>query len=131
MSGQPRPRLKRSKKEGLLKQSQGKPTEESIGQCNSVDFCHCRVVDEIRVNEKENRHIHRLSSVESLLLKAEALDFAKVRGDLRRRDAVRSNTNNILAALICRRIEGKCSFSRQNTDLSLLRGELPRHDVGH
>lgn len=87
-------------------------TEKGIRQRDSVDFRHGRVVNEIRVNEKEYGHVHRLPSIESLLFEAKALDLTEVGCNLRRCDAVCSHPDDIFVALVSSCVEGQCSFPR-------------------
>ena len=75
-------------------------TEERIGQCDRIYFCHRRIIDKVGINEEENRHIDRLASVESLLFEAKALNFTEIRRHLRRGDTIRSDPNDILGALV-------------------------------
>lgn len=119
--------LKRSVHEELI--LCGRHTEERIRQRDRIYFCHCRIVDKVRVNEEENGHIDSLPSVEPLLLEAKALDFAEIWGHLRWRNAICSDPNDVLSALICCRIKRKRCLTRQDPDLSLLWCEFPGHHV--
>lgn len=100
-------------------------TEKCIGQRNSINALHGRVLRKIGVDKEENRHIHRLPSVELLLLETETLNLAEVRRYLTRSHTVGRNAYDVRGALVGRRVECKRSLSGKNTDLSLLRGELP------
>src|SRR6266496_1584611 len=71
-------------------------TEKRITQRNLLNSLHIRIVHKIRINIEENRHIHRLPSVQSLFLKAEALNLAKIRSNLSWRNTIRRYPNNIL-----------------------------------
>lgn len=115
---------------GQFKQG-GAPTEKSVTQSDSINLVHRGVVDEVGIDEEEDRHIHRLSSIKPLLLKAEALDFAEVGCDLPGRDAIGGHPDDVLVALVRCREECQCRLARQNTDFPLLRSELPWHDVRH
>ena len=104
-------------------------TEKGIAQSDGINLVHRRVIDEVWIDEKENWHIHRLSSIEPLLLKAKALDFAKVGCHLPRRDAVGGHADDVLVALVRCCEECQCCLPRQDANLPLLRSELPWHDV--
>lgn len=106
-------------------------TEESIRQSDGVDALHGRIFHKIRVNEEEHRHINRLSSIQFLLFKAEALYLAEIWGDLTRSNTVCCNTDNVRRAFICRGIKSKCRLTGQHTDFTLLWCKFPRKDVWH
>lgn len=88
-----------------------KLTEEGVRQCNRINALHSRIRSEIWVNEEENRHIHRLASIELLLLKAEALDLAEIRCNLAGSHTVCRNSDDIVGALIGCSVEGQCSLA--------------------
>lgn len=106
-------------------------TEESIIQRNSINPPHTRIPQKLRINIKENRHIHRLPLIQPLLLKAKTLYLAKIRRHLRRRHTIRRDADNILLFTLVRgSIEGERGLAGEDADLALLRGELPGQDVG-
>ena len=106
-------------------------TEECIRQRDCIYFCHRRIIDEVWIDEEENRHINSLASVEPLLLETKALDLAEIRSHLCWSDTVGSDSNNVFRALIRCREERKRCLPWQNSDLSLLWGEFPRHYIRH
>ena len=108
----------------------GGRTEESIAQSDSVDFVHRGVIVEVRVNEEEDWHIHRLSSIKPLLLETEALDFAEIGRHLSGCDAIGSHPYDVLVALVRCREKCQCRLPRQHTNLPLLWSKFPGHDVG-
>ena len=69
--------------------------EERIAQCDSLNALHTRILCKLRVNIKEDWHVHRFASIQSLLLKAETLDLAKVWSDLSWCDRICSYANDI------------------------------------
>ena len=91
---------------------------------------HRRIITKLRINIKENRHIHRLARIQPLLLKAKTLNLAKILRDLARRHAVRCNPDNILAALVGRGVEGQCGFAGEHAHFTLLGLEAPGEHVG-
>lgn len=104
-----------------------KLTKESITQGYRVNAPHIYVSRKFRVDIEEDRHVDRLAGIKPLLLEAEALDLAEIRRDLTRRDAVRSDPNDVVRLRIVRcGVEGKRGFTGQDTHFALLRGEFPR-----
>lgn len=108
-----------------------KLTEKRIAKRDLVDASHVHVVEQVRVEVEEDGHVDRLAGVEPLLLEAEALDLAKVRGRLAGRDAVRGDADYVLVRLVGGRVERERRLPGQHADLALLRGELPGQRVGH
>lgn len=86
-------------------------TKEGIRQCDRINALHVRIRCKVGINVEKDRHIHRLSSIEFLFLKAEALNFAKVWSDLTGRDTVRCDTDDIIRALIRSGVERQCSLT--------------------
>lgn len=105
--------------------------EKSITQRQLLNASHIRIIHKIRIDIEEHWHVHRLPSIQPLLLKAETLDLAEVRCDLARRDAVCRHPNDILVTLIRSRVERKRRLAGENLHLALLRYEFPRQHVGH
>lgn len=81
-------------------------TEKSVRQGNRINPLHIRIRRKIRINEEENRHIHRLPRIKLLLLKAEALNLAEIRRHLSRRHAICCDSNDIRRTLVRRGVEG-------------------------
>lgn len=106
-------------------------TEKCVVERNCFHTLHVQIIQQVRIQVKEHRHIHRLSSIQSLLLKAEALNLAKVRGTLSRGDTVCRNTNDVLVASVGGLVEGKGSFAGENTNFALLGDEFPGKLIGH
>jgi len=52
--------------------------EKSIGEKNSINILHFRVIRELWVNVEKDGEFHSLTRIESLLLEAETLDFIKI-----------------------------------------------------
>jgi hypothetical protein len=105
--------------------------EESITQRNRFNPLHIRIHNKLRVNVKENRHIHCLASIQPLLLETKALNLAKVRCHLARRHTVGCDADNVFAGLVGRSVEGERGFARQDANFALLRCEFPWQHVGH
>lgn len=103
--------------------------EERVTQRHSLNPLHVDVVHKVGVNIKENGHVHRLARIQPLLLKAKALDLAKIRRHLPRRDRVRGHSNDVLVRLVGRGVEGECGFAREHAHFALLGNELPGQDV--
>lgn len=82
-----------------------KRTEKSIRQRNRINIPHTRILRKIRINKKENRHIHGLARIQLLLLKAKTLNLTKIGGYLCRRNAVGCDTNDIVGPFVCGCIE--------------------------
>lgn len=105
-------------------------TEKGIVESDRIDALHGRIFQKIWIDIEEHWHVHGLPLVQSLLLEAKALNLAKVRRNLCRRNTVGCDSNDVLIlTLICRSVESQCCFSRQNSHFSLLRSELPRQDI--
>ena len=104
-------------------------TEERVRQCDRIYFCHRRIVDKVRIDEEEDRHVDSLPCVKPLLFEAKALNFAEIWRHLCRSNTVGSNPNNVLGTLVRCRIKGERCLSRQDSDLSLLWCKLPGHYV--
>lgn len=109
----------------------GKLTKERIAQRHLLNAPHVRIIDKVRVDVEEHRHIHRLARIQPLLLKAEALDLAEIRRNLARRHAVCRYPDDILVALVRRRVERQRRLAWEHLDLALLRREFPREYVRH
>lgn len=105
-------------------------TEERITQCHCLNTLHVHVVEQIRIQVEEYRHIHGLSRIETLLFETEALDLAEIRRTLRGRHTVGGHSNDILVALVGRLVECERSLARKNTDFALLRDKLPGENIG-
>ena len=103
--------------------------EERVTQRHSLNPLHIDIVHKVRVDIKENRHVHRLARIQPLLLKAKALNLAEIRRHLPRRDRVRGHTNDVLVRLVGRGVEGECGFAREHAHFALLGNELPGQDV--
>jgi hypothetical protein len=86
--------------------------EKRITQRHCLDPLHIRVHDKLGINVKEHRHVHRLARIQSLLLKAKALDLAEIWRYLARRHAVCCYANDIFGRLIGRGVESQCRFAR-------------------
>lgn len=110
-------------------ENHGRHTEKRIRQCDCIYFCHRGIVDKVRIDEEENRHINSFPGVEPLLFEAKALNFAKIRRHLRWSNTIGSDPNNVLGALVRCRIKSERCFPRQNSDFSLLWCELPGHYI--
>ncbi len=107
----------------------GQLTEERVRQGNGIDLGHRGIVDEVRINEKEDWHVNRLSSIQSLFFKTKALYLAKIRCHLGRRNTVGRHPNDILGALVRSRVKCQRGLPRQDSDLSLLWRKLPWHHI--
>lgn len=105
--------------------------KKRIAQRNLLNPPHIWVIRKIRIDIKEHRHIHRLPSIQPLLLEAKTLNLREILRHLSRRHAIRRHPNDILIRLICRGIERQCSLTRQDFHLALLRREFPGQDVGY
>ena len=81
------------------------PTEKRVTQRNLLNPPHVRIIHKIRINIKENRHIHRLPSIQPLLLETKTLNLAEVRCNLARRHTIRRHPNYILIRHIRRCVE--------------------------
>lgn len=79
---------------------QSRLTEKGITQGNLLNPLHTRIRHKVRINIEEDRHVNRLSSIQSLLLKAKALNLAKVRRHLPRRHAIRCHTYDIVFTVV-------------------------------
>lgn len=104
--------------------------EERIIQRDRLNAPHIRVIHKIRVNVKEHGHIHRLTSIQPLLLKAETLNLAEIWRYLARTDRICGYANDVGVRVVGRGVEGEGCFAREDADFALLRGELPGEDVG-
>ena len=62
--------------------------KECIAECDFVCVLQEWIRLVVRVDIEENRHVHLLSRVQSLLFKAEALDLIEVCSSLERNDIV-------------------------------------------
>lgn len=89
----------------LEEMGRGLLTKERIRQSNGIDLGHCGIVDEVRINEEEDRHVDRLASIQSLFFKTKALYLAKVGGHLGRRNTVGRHPNDILGAFVRSRVK--------------------------
>lgn len=114
-----------------LPHSKKRLTEEGIAQRHLLNPLHVRVIHKLRINVEEHRHIHRLPSIQSLLLETETLDLAEMRRHLPRCHAVRRYPNDILRRLIRRRVERQRRLTRQNPHFTLLWCEAPGEHVGN
>lgn len=74
-------------------------------QRHRLNLANGRIVHKFWINIEEHRHVHRLTRLQPLLLKAKALDLAEIRRNIPRRDGVRRHANQILGALILRLVE--------------------------
>lgn len=70
-------------------------TKECIVQSDSLNTPHIRILDEFRINVKEDGHIDRLAFIESLLLETKALNLTEIWRHLRRRDAIRCDSDDV------------------------------------
>jgi hypothetical protein len=52
--------------------------EEGVGERDDVRVVHGLVLEDLRVDEEEDRHVDLLVSAEPLLLEAEALNLVKI-----------------------------------------------------
>lgn len=126
-------------------------TEEGIWKSDCLNSLHLRIFKEIRIYEKENRHIHLFSCIQFLLcfyfllatwlqpitiiiseptFKAKTLYLWKIRRHLSRGYAICSNTNDILLTQVLGLIECQSRLARKHPDLALLRGEFPLKHIG-
>ena len=108
-----------------------KLTEERIVQRHRLNLPHNRIINKLRINIKKHRHIHRLPRRQPLLLKAKALDLAKVGRDLPGRDAVRRHADDVVRPRVGRGEEGQRRLARQHAHLALLRRERPGQHARH
>ena len=104
-------------------------TEECIRQSNGIDPCHSRIINKIRVNKEEHRHIYRFPRVQSLFLKTKTLYLAEIGRYLSGRHAVRGHTDNVFVTFVRRCVEGQGGFAGEDANFALLRGEFPGEDV--
>ena len=100
--------------------------EKRVAQCDSLNALHTRILCKLRVNIKEDWHVHRFASIQSLLLKAETLDLAKVWGDLSRCHGVGGHANNVFWRFVGCSVESEGGLAGEDSDFALLRNELPR-----
>lgn len=103
--------------------------EEGIRQCDLHNTLHRWVITELRINIKENRHIHRLPRIQPLFLKTKTLDLRKVLRDLARGDGVGSYADDVFGGLVCGGVEGEGGFPREDAHFALLGLEGPGKDV--
>lgn len=108
---------------------QRKPTKKRIRQSNSLNPLHIQIIQQIRIQVKENRHIHRLPRIQPLLLKAETLNLAEIRRDLCRRNAVRRHPDNVLITIIRSRVKRQRRLPGEHAHLALLGCEFPGQHV--
>jgi hypothetical protein len=106
-------------------------TEESVIQRDGLDPLHVEVVQQVWIEVKEDGHVDCLARVQSLFLEAEALNLAKVRRALRRRDTVGRYADDVLVAVVGGLVKSECGLARQNPYFALLRDKLPRQRVGY
>lgn len=99
--------------------------KKCIVQRNCGNVFHAWVVDKAWIDVEEDGHVDRFALVQSLLLEAEALDFAEVRGDLARGDAVRSHADDVLVALVGSSVECQSRLARKDAHLALLGHKFP------
>lgn len=99
--------------------------EERIAQCNQIDLSHSRIIANVRVNEEEYRHIDRFSSIQFLFIEAETLNFGEIRRCDIGCDIVRRDADDVFFTQIGGGVESKRRFAGKNSDLPLLRRELP------
>lgn len=104
--------------------------EKRITQRNLINPPHIQIIQQIRVQVEENRHIDRLSGIQPLLLEAETLYLAEVRSHLRGCHAVGRDTDDVGIAPVRRGVEGESGFAGEHAYFALLRHEFPRQDVG-
>lgn len=104
--------------------------EKRVTQRHSLNPLHIRIGNELRVDVKENRHIHRLPRIQPLLFEAKTLDLAEIRGNLAGRNRVRRHADDVLGRLVRRRVESQCRFAGEDADFALLRHKFPREHVG-
>lgn len=105
--------------------------EKSIIQRNRINPLHIWILQKFGINVKENRHIHRLASIQPLLLEAETLNLTEIRRHLTRCHAVCCHANYILL-LAQIRCGVKCQrrLTGQYPHFALLWGEFPWQDIG-
>lgn len=96
-----------------------------------LNALHVWIIHKIRINIEEDWHVDRLASIQSLLLKAKALNLAEVRRHLSWSNAVGSDPDNIFRRSVRRGIERQGSFARQDSNFALLGREFPRQHVGY
>jgi hypothetical protein len=105
--------------------------EERIAQRHCFDTLHIDIPRKLRVNVKENRHVHCFPRIQPLLLEAKALDLAKIRRNLTRRYGIGSDADDVLVRSVRCRVEGERCLARQNTHFALLWHEFPVQHIGH
>ena len=87
-------------------------TEKGVREYYRIDFSHRWVIDKIWIYEEEYRHIDCFASIQSLLLKAETLNFAEIRGHLTRRHTIGCHADYIFVTLVRSSEESKRRLSR-------------------
>lgn len=107
-----------------------KLTEERITQGHRLNPPHLRITRKLRIDEKEDRHIHRLPRRQPLLLEAKTLDLAEVRRHLPGTDAVGRHPDDVFGRGVGGGVEREGGFSGQDPHFALLRREFPGEDVG-
>jgi hypothetical protein len=105
--------------------------EKGIAERDSLDVLHVDIIDKVGINVKKHGHVDRLTRIQPLLLKTEALNLAKIRRDLAGGDRVGGDADNVLVRLVRRRVKGQRRLAGQHTHLALLRHKLPRKHIRH
>lgn len=103
--------------------------EKCIAQRDCVNAFHGRILHEIWINEEEHWHIDGLSRIQSLLLKAEALDLAEIWSNLGGCDTICCYADDISFALVRGGEESQSCLTWQDSYLSLLWCELPWQNI--
>lgn len=103
--------------------------EKRITQRHRLNPLHINIRHKLRINIEEHWHIDRLTRIQPLLLEAETLDLAEIRGHLTRGDRVRGDADDVFVGLVGGRVEGERGLARQDAHFALLGYELPRQDV--
>lgn len=100
-------------------------SKKGVAQGDEIDVPHPGVVADVRVDEEEDGHVHRLSRIQFLLVKAKTLDLGEVRGGNVRGDVVGGDADNVLVAEVGGGVKGEGSLPREDGHLALLRREFP------
>lgn len=101
--------------------------KEGVGESEASHSCHGRIVIELRVNVKENWHVHLFVWIKNLLLETEALNLVKVLASIEGDYIIRRYASHWLVCWVSSCVEGQSSFSRHHCNLFLLWFEMPPH----
>lgn len=99
--------------------------KQGITKGDGGDILHVGIVQEIRVNEEEDRHVHILARGQSLLFEAKALDLVEVVAGTVGSDIVGGDPHHIVLGLRFRLVKCQGGFPRHHVNVPQLRLEGP------